>query len=378
MSTEMLYHIASQFQLPGEIVRIEKFGTGLINTSYRSIITHGDSSSSYIHQKINQHVFPEPAEVIENMVVVTTHIREKLRQDRPIHRRATLELVPTKDGQFSYLDENGDYWRTTYFIPDNIVYDTVQSPHHAREAGRILGEFQRIVSDIPAGRLHDTLPGFHDTPNYYERFLHSLDNPHSDRRIEARKHEADVCELVRQLKQREALAPLLISALKDGTLQERVVHNDPKINNILFDCHTDCGICLIDLDTVKNGLIHFDYGDCLRTVANPPGEETRNIQEVYFDLKSFEALTEGYLKEAQSFLTDADIDYLIDSIKVIVFEQTIRFLHDYLQGDVYYTPAYPTHNLSRALGQCALLRDIEKKEASMRTMVTRYFQQSHG
>ena len=369
MSNEVLQHIVSQFQLQGKIVRLEKFGTGLINATYRSVVTDGDSTRSYVHQKINQHVFPKPTEVIDNMVQVTTRIREKLQQDRSGERKTTLELVPTKNGRFYYLDEQGDYWRTTRFIPDITVYDTVKSSHHAREAGRILGEFQRFVSDIPPGQLHDTLPGFHQTPFYYERFLQGLDSSHPDPGIEARKRETDVRELVKQATQREALGSLLISALQDGTLKERVVHNDPKINNILFDRHSDRGICLIDLDTVKDGLIHFDYGDCLRTVANPLGEETRNIRGVYFDLKSFEALTDGYLMEAQSFLTEADIEYLVDSIKVIVFEQAIRFLHDYLQGDIYYAPSYPEQNLNRALGQFALLQDLEKKEAEIRTIV---------
>ncbi|MCP4405037.1 MAG: aminoglycoside phosphotransferase family protein [bacterium] len=369
MSIEGLTHIVSQFQTCGQIVRVEKFGSGLINETYRSIVADGDSTRSYIHQKINKNVFPHPDEVIENMALVTSHIREKLQQDHSGRRKTTLELVPSKDGRLYYIDDDGEYWRTTLFIPDIVAYDTVQNPQHAREAGRILGEFQRFVADIPPGQLHDTLPGYHHTPLYYERFLQNLGSPHPDSGIESRKRDADAIMLIEQFKRRETLVPLLMSAYKNGTLNERVVHNDPKINNILFDAHSHQGVCIIDLDTVKNGLIHFDYGDCLRTVSNPLGEETRNVRDVYFDLKNFESLTEGFLEETRCFLTEDDLEYLVDSIKVIVLEQTVRFFHDYLQGDVYYTPSYPTQNLNRALVQFALLQDLEMKEAEIRKIV---------
>ena len=370
MVNEKLTHIVSQFQIDGKIIYLERFGGGLINDTYLSTVSTGKSTRSFVHQKINQHVFPRPDHVIENMAFVTEHIREKLRQEQSSRRKTTLELVPTNDGRFYYIDDEGEYWRTTVFIPNVVAHDTVQNPQHAREAGKMLGDFQRFVFDIPSERLHDTLPGYHHTPVYYERFLQGLNSSHPESRVDSRKREADAIELIEQLKKRAELAPRLMSAYKDGSLRERVAHNDPKINNILFDAYADYGICLIDLDTVKSALIHFDYGDCLRTVSNPLGEETRNIREVSFDLNNFEALTVGYLEEARSFLTEADLEYLVDSIKVIVFEQTVRFFYDYLQGDVYYTSlSYPAQNLNRALVQFALLRDIEAKEAELRGIV---------
>ncbi len=367
-----LKHIISQFQIGGEIVSIEKFGSGIINDTYRSVIICGSSTVSYIHQKINKEIFKRPEQVMENMTLVTAHIRKKLQQEQSNRRKTTLELIPTKEGTFYYIDADGEYWRTTTFIPDVVAYDVVQNSEHAYEVGRILGEFQKFVADIPLKQLHDTLPGFHHTPIYYADFLQTLETVHLASSIEARKRESEVKRLIQEIRKRDALVPLLMSAYEKGTLCARVVHNDPKVNNILLDVHTHKGICIIDLDTVKSGLIHFDYSDCLRTGANPAGEETQDIRSVYFDLNNFKGITKGYLEETHCFLTETDIDYLVDSIKVIVLEQTIRFLNDYLQGDVYYKTSYPAQNLNRALVQFVLLQDIEMKEAEIRKIVSKY------
>lgn len=365
-------NIVSQFQLCGKVVRFEKFGSGNINDTFRSVVD-GSLPVFYIHQKISQAVFPHPEQIMENIALVTSHIKQKLQQEQnsesPHTWKTTLDLIPTNEGKLYYVDSHGEYWRTTAFIPDVVSYNVVQNLEHAYEAGRVLGEFQRFVADIPPDQLHDTLPGFHHTPVYYEDFLHTLENVHPNSAINARKQEPEAVELIRKIQQREPLVPLLMSAYSSGTLCDRVVHNDPKINNILIDIHTQRGICIIDLDTVKSGLIHFDYGDCLRSAANPAGEETQNIHQVCFDLKIFEGITKGYLEEARSFLFEADIEYLVDSIKVIAFELGMRFFTDYLKGDVYFKTSYPTQNLNRARVQLALLEDIEGKEAEARKIV---------
>ena len=371
MLTEELKNIIAQFQLCGKVEHIEKFGSGNINDTYCSVM-HGSSPVSYIHQKINKTVFPYPKKVMENMALVTNHIQKKLRQEyaesQPA-RRATLQLIPTKEGLPYYVDSQGEYWRTTVFIPDALTYDVVQNLEHAYEVGRILGEFQRLVTDIPPEQLHDTLPGFHHTPVYYNHFLHSLETIHPDPAIDARKQEPDAVELIQKIQQHESLVPLLMEAYNSGILRGRIVHNDPKINNILIDTQTHKGICIIDLDTVKGGPIHFDYGDCLRSAANPAGEETRDTRHVSFDLKIFEWITRGYLEEAQAFLSGTDLDYLVDSIKVLIFESVIRFFTDYLRGDVYFKISYPTQNLNRTKVQIVLLEDIERKEAKVREIM---------
>lgn len=371
-SPKELKNIVAQFQLCGEAEHIERFGSGNINDTYRSVVS-GAAPVFYIHQKINKTVFRQPEKVMENMALVTTHIQQKLQQeynDSAQHAwKTTLELIPTKEGKLYYVDPGGEYWRTTAFIADAVTYNVVQNLDHAYEAGKILGEFQRFVADLPPEQLHDTLPGFHHTPTYYDQFLRCLETVHSDLAIDARKREPDAVELIYKIQQHETLVPLLMKPYNSGILCNRVVHNDPKINNILIDTRTHKGICIVDLDTVKSGLIHFDYGDCLRSAANPAGEEARDLRHVRFDLKTFERITQGYLEEARAFLSEADIDYLVDSIKVIAFELGTRFFTDYLKGDVYFKIAYPTQNLNRARVQFALLEDIERKETKIRKIV---------
>jgi Ser/Thr protein kinase RdoA (MazF antagonist) len=204
-----------------------------------------------------------------------------------------------------------------------------------------------------------------------------LKTSHPNPEIEARKQGATAATLIDEIQKRESLAPLLMQAFDSGRLCERVVHNDPKVNNILFDVHSHQGIGMIDLDTVKPGLIQFDYGDCLRTAANPAGEETQNLQEVEFDLSVFERITKGYLEEAKDILTEADTAYLVDSIKLMTFEMVIRFFADYLRGDVYFRKiSYPTQNLNRAHVQLVLLKDIEQKESQIRRMLERLMRET--
>lgn len=366
---ETIRDIVAQFQLCGDPERIEPFGAGNINDTYRSIV-RGSPTGAYIHQKINQTVFRQPVQVMENMARVTGHIRKKLRQRHSTARKTTLELIPTKEGKSYYVDTHGEYWRTTIFIPDAVAYNTVQHAGHAYEVGKTLGEFQRFVADIPPTDLHDTLPGFHHTPVYYNQFWQVIDTTHPDPAIEARKRNPDVIELIQYVRQHESLVSQLMEPYHAGTLRERVVHNDPKANNILLDTRTHKGICIIDLDTVKSGLIHFDYGDCLRTAANPVGEDIQKISQVHFDLNLFEWITKGYLEEARLFLSQTDIDLLVDSVKVITFEQAIRFLTDYVRGDVYYKKiSYPKQNLHRARVQFVLLRDIEAKDTQARRIL---------
>jgi len=375
MLSEEFKDIISQFQIHGEIAEVERFGSGNINDTYRSTF-QGSTPMYYIHQKISQAVFPRPDQVMENMARVTRHIQHMLQHDQKKNGlqhawKTTLELIPTKAGPLYYIDSDGEYWRTMAFIPNAVTYDVVQNPEHAYEAGRILGEFQRFVSDIPPGQLHDTLPGFHHTPGYHNNFSGVLDSIHPTVAIEARKQEPESAVLISKIRQHESLVPLLMDPYEQGILCARVVHNDPKINNILINTQTQRGICIVDLDTVKDGLIHFDYGDCLRSAANPAGEESPDLSRVRFDLKIFEWITKGYLKETITFLPEADIEYLVDSIKVITFELGTRFFTDYLKGDVYFKISYPTQNLNRAKVQFALLDDIEIKETEIRKILKR-------
>lgn len=369
-----VYAIAQQFQLDGEVVAVERFGTGLIHQTYRSAVQNGQGVRWYIHQRLNQTVFRQPLLVLENMQRVTEHIRAKIAETGGSERKATLRLVPARDGQPYYRDPAGEYWRTTMFITDAVTYDTIQHPQHAYEAGKTLGEFQRFVADLPPDELHDTLPGFHDTPQYFQQFCAAVTMPQPNPAIETRKQEPQAQDLIQQAQARAALANALMAPWRVGLLPTRVVHNDPKINNILMDTHTQRGIGMIDLDTVKGGLAHFDFGDCLRSAANPAGEETQDIAAVHFDLAIFEGIATGYLEIMRDVLAAAEIQLLPQAIPVIIFEQAVRFLTDYLRGDVYYPHlTYPTQNLQRAAVQMALLADVEQKMPAIQEIFHRLF-----
>lgn len=364
-----LIRILEQFQLGGKILKVEPFGSGYINETYRSTIQGQSCQYIYIHQKINRHVFPHPEFVMENMARVTRHIQQKFAYQSVERRHATLEIIPTCDGKLYYQDGQGEYWRTTACIPNVIAYDTIQNPAHAFEVGRTLGEFQRLIADMPASDLHDTLPGFHHTPHYYEELRAAFDTPQKEPTIERRKHETDVMVLCKHIQQCAPILSVLMDAFQIGMLQERVAHNDPKVNNILLDVNTHLGVGMIDLDTVKAGLIQVDYGDCLRSSANPAGETTDDLRNVYFDMEIFESVTRGYLQEVRDILSETDVAMLVDAVKVITLEQAIRFFTDYVNGDVYYHINYPSHNLDRAKIQWILFQDIERKESDMRRIL---------
>lgn len=361
--------IFEHFQLGGPVAAVAPFGSGNIHATYRSTVQ--GQARQYIHQHLNTTVFQEPDAVMDNMARVTQHLRRQFARLPDTRRRETLEIVPTHDGALLYVDAEGRFWRTTVCIPDILTRDTIQNVRHAYEVGRTLGEFQRLVADIPSEELHDTLPGFHDTPRYYQEMVTVFATPHPEAEIERRKHDDGVQRLFEQICRYESIVSILVHAQRAGRIRNRVVHNDPKVNNILLDADTQQGIGMIDLDTVKAGLIHFDYGDCLRTAANPAGEETQDVAAVSFDAEIFEAVSRGYLDEVRELLTPDDVELLIDSIKVITLEQTIRFLADYVNGDVYYgsSATRPLRNLNRARVQWALFQDILKQEAALRASV---------
>jgi Ser/Thr protein kinase RdoA (MazF antagonist) len=239
----------------------------------------------------------------------------------------------------------------------------VQSAEHAREAGYGLGMFHHLISDLDPARLYDTLVGFHVTPGYlahYERVLASADILMS---AEVRYGKQIVAA-------RSGWASVLENALARGDLRLRPIHGDPKINNFMIDDATGRAISLVDLDTVKPGLVHYDIGDCLRSCCNPMGEETDRVDEVCFDLELCRAILEGYLSVADRFLDETDVAYLYDAVRLIAFELGLRFFTDYLEGDVYFKVQHREHNLQRALVQFKVMESIEAQEGAIRAIVT--------
>jgi len=362
----MLKAIIAQFSIPGTFERAERFGSGLINDTYLCEFRDNGSARKYILQRINTSVFTHPAQVMENVEMVTAHIAKKLRAQGVLDPyTVTPALIHTRDSRSYFRDAAGAYWRMFHFIESGMVFDTVVDAKHAYEVGRGLGKFQALVADLPADKLHDTLPGFHITPAYLTEFDNALAG-------DIKKRAAATAAEQEFIHRRRSLAPMLTDRIASKELPKRVVHNDPKVNNVMIHAETREALCMLDLDTVKPGIVLFDFGDCVRSTANPAGEDANDLDAVKIDLAFFEAITSGYLKEAGAFLTKTELAMLPLSVKVITFELGIRFFADYLRGDTYFKTTNPNHNLHRARVQFRLLESIEAAEGRMTSFVANY------
>jgi len=300
---------------------------------------------------------------MENVEVVTAHIVSRLLAEGVQEPYAiTPAPIPTRYGRSFHRDDSGAYWRMLHYIEAGTVFDTVKDVRHAYEVGRGLGRFQSLVSDLSPERLHDTLPGFHHTPKYIKEFDDTV-------KADVKNRAAGVDTEIEFVSRGRYLAPLLTDLMNGGQLPVRVVHNDPKVNNVLIHVATGGALCMIDLDTVNPGIVHFDFGDCVRSAANPGGEDAEDLSKVGLDLPLFEAVARGYLREAGDFLAEKEVEMLPASVKVITFELGLRFLTDYLRGDTYFRTKYPDHNLHRARVQFKLLESIEKTEEDIAVIV---------
>ena len=345
---------ARQFLSPTARPRLEPLGRGLINDTYRVI----EGNTSWILQRINCQVFPDPPAIMANLRRVTEHARQA-RKGCPETRLRLPELIPTRDGADFYEDAAGDCWRAMTYIEETRGLPAIAELGQAEQVGRALGWFHRLMSELPAEDLHDTLPGFHVTPGYLAAFDATL------AQCAGPVGTPELDEALAFVDSRRKGAAVLETAKTEGRLVLRVIHGDPKLDNVLFDRRTGEAVSLIDLDTVKPGLIHYDLGDCARSCCNrarecsPPGAAC-------FDLDLFRALLRGYGREADACLTPGDREYLYDAVRLLPFELGLRFLNDHLAGDVYFKVSEPGQNLRRALGQFHLARSIESREQEIR------------
>ena len=350
----MFESIISQFNIPGVLIKAERFGSGLINDTFLCEFSAGSETRKYVLQRINTSVFKHPEQVMENVQVVTSHIIDRLRSEGVADPLSvTPALVNTPDNRSYFRDKDGAYWRMYHYLENGMVRDTVLDERHACEVGRGLGRFQALVSDLSPERLHDTLPGFHHTQRYLAEYDEAL-------KADALHRACSVTAEREFVEERRPLAAALTAVMESGVVPIRIVHNDPKVNNIMVRIDTGEALCMLDLDTVKPGIVHFDFGDCVRSAANPAGEDAPDLDRVVFDISLFKAITRGYLREAGAFLTGKEIELLPLSVKVITFELGIRFLADYLRGDTYFKTRYPEHNLYRSRVQFKLLSSMEK------------------
>ena len=349
--------IAREFEIPGEFVSAAPYGSGHINDTYCVIFDQAGTRVRYIFQRINHLVFREPKALMENIARVTQHLGDKsLGADDPSRR--ALTLIPARAGQPFHQDEAGLYWRVYLFIERARTYDAVQTTAQAFEAAQAFGRFQSLLADLPAPRLHDTIPDFHHTPKRFQALERAIERDAVNRAIAARP------EIAFALRHKAMTGRLL-----EANLPERVTHNDTKFNNVMLDDATGAGICVIDLDTVMPGLVAYDFGDMVRTTTSPVLEDERDLSKVVMQFPMFEALMRGYLATAAEFLTPAEKHYLAFAGKLITFEIGLRFLTDFLAGDTYFKVHRDGHNLDRCRTQFKLVESIEQQESQMNKLV---------
>src|SRR6266550_737775 len=298
---KQLQEISKKFQIYGEILHAETLKIGHINETYTATYDQGGTRVRYIHQKINQTVFKNPAAVMKNVMRVTTHIREKqeARNLRDVTRRSLI-VIPTRDGRSFFQNGDGEVWCTFVFVEGVETYEAVQSPQQAFQAGRAFGEFQHLLVDLPGGRLFETIPDFHNTRKRFAALQQAIGKDRFNRAKEA------MPEIEFALKQ-EPIVDVILEAMAKGKIPERVTHNDTKFNNVMMDVLTGEAMCIVDLDTVMPGCALYDFGDMVRTTTSPTLEDEQDISKVSMHLPIFKKLAEGYFSAAESFLTSAEI-----------------------------------------------------------------------
>ena len=356
-----LVKIAHQFQPDAQIINIQQYGSGNINSTFLVTL---ELQPPFILQRINTVVFCQPELVMDNICILSDYVHQQLEQyDFPANRRWLMPRVFfTSQNKNHYVAEDGTFWRGLSFIDNSQSFDTIQSLQHAREIGYGLGMFHSLLHHLPIDRLADTLEGFHITPGYLEHYQQVK------QRVEIKpSFEVDYC--LQFISDRPQLPYVLETAKAEGKLNLRTIHGDPKINNIMIDCSTQQAVAAIDLDTVKPGLIHYDIGDCLRSGCNSLGEETSDWQQVKFEPELARAILKGYLKVAKDFLTEEDYQYIYDSIRLLAFELGLRFFTDYLEGNVYFNANHTEHNLARALVQFQLTQSIESQSDTINQII---------
>ncbi|MDP1664153.1 MAG: aminoglycoside phosphotransferase family protein [Methylobacter sp.] len=339
-----LLPIASRFA--SVVTEITPLGNGLINDTYLV----ATPSSPFVLQRINRTIFPAPEQIMANLTTLNRHMAQKTAASVMLQ---IPEILKTADNNSLYQDQNGDCWRALSFIANTEGIETIGTISDAEQAGFALGHFHRLISDLNPALLHDTLPGFHITPGYLQHY-------HQVRQQAVNSEDRYCAEFIGRF---QSIADDLEAPKQQGLLALRVIHGDPKLNNFLFDKHSKLIVSIIDLDTVKPGLVHYDVGDCLRSCCY-------SADPVEFNPDICAALLKSYLAEAGAFFTEHDYHYLYPAIRLIPFELGIRFYTDYLEGNRYFKVAEPEQNLQRAAGQFRLCESIMAQETAIKSLIS--------
>ena len=366
MPEEAVKHL-ERFDLNGRVTSVERYGCGHINDTFMVSVCEEDAQREqrYILQRLSPVAFHEPEKLMENVSRVTAYMKDVVARRGGDPARETLVVVPAKDGGNYILDADGSCWRMYLFIEDTFTCQQAENTDVFRESGRAFGAFQRVLADYPAATLHETIPNFHHTVKRFEALEAAIAGNAAGRADSVREEIAFALE-------RKARTSALLDGLEKGELPLRVTHNDTKLNNVLMDARTGKALCVVDLDTVMPGLCAYDFGDAIRFGANTAAEDESDLEKIHFSMEMFRAYCEGYLGEVGDMLTENEIRTLPLGAWMMTYEVGIRFLTDYLNGDVYFHVAYPEHNLVRARNQFALLKDMERNEQAMQAAVAEW------
>ncbi len=369
MTYNTIKSILPHFVFRGTYKSAQEITSGNVNSTY--LLDYRDGVTQYLYtlQHINTYAFKNPREVMSNIVAVTEHLRASLRRNQePIDRRV-LELIKSHEGGVLYEDEAGDVWRAYAYISDCSALDKVETPEQMEEVGRGFGTFQKLLYDFPAQNLFQSIPNFHHTVKRFYAFVRAVEEDQAGR----------VAQLENEIEfmfSKRRMMGEIVRLLDSGRIPLRVTHNDTKSNNVLLDKSTGKAICVIDLDTVMPGSALYDYGDAIRYGASTAAEDEPDTSRIALDMQKTRAFTRGFIEETNGFLTPEELMRLPLGIKVLTCELAMRFLTDYIQGDLYFKVNSPDHNLIRARAQMALLEDVERRERDLEEMCAHYISRS--
>lgn len=356
-----LKEIFEYFAADGTFHDGEPYGSGHIHDTFR-IRTLETEKDDYILQRLNNKIFKNIPELQHNIERVTVHLRNKLREIPGSDiKRECLSLIDSKDGKTWITDKEGNYWRMYIFISNHHSYNVVDNPDKAFEGGKAIGRFQAMLADMPGGPLFETIPWFHDISKRLEAFNAKVaENPVG--RVDSVRNE------IKQILDRADEMKVILRLGNEGKIPVRITHNDTKFNNILLN-EKDKALCVIDLDTVMPGYVHYDFGDAIRTAANTASEDENDLSMVTMDINLFKAYAEGYLSETGETLNDVEKEYLAFAPRLITYTIAVRFLTDYIDGDNYFKIHHELHNLQRTRAQLRLVMSMEEQYEEMRGII---------
>lgn len=345
MTQEKLIYIFNHFDHASKYSSHKELASGHINDTF---LIETKEEPFYILQRINHNVFKDVPGLILNKVLVSKHIKNKLSHlPEEALKRRVLTFIPAKHGEYYYRDEDGNFWNVMVYIKESVTHEIVTNKEVAYEGGKLSGDFLNLTSDFDASVLTEVIPKFHDMSFRFWQFDEALKNASEERKEKAKLYLDKVIELKEEMH--------ILQNLKEfGEIKIRVTHNDTKISNALFD-KDNKGLCIIDTDTVMPGIVHYDFGDAIRTICNTAAEDETNLDLVTFNVEFYEAYKKGFLEKVESALTSLEIKTLPLAAKTMIFIMALRFLTDFLNNDVYYKTKYPEHNLDRAKNQFKLI-----------------------